>query len=56
MKLLPTLLTAAALLAATAVQAQTKWDLPAAYPATNFHSENLQRSSPPTSTRPPAAS
>ena len=28
------------LLAATA-QAQTKWDLPAAYPATNFHSENL---------------
>ena len=23
------------------VQAQTKWDLPAAYPATNFHSENL---------------
>ena len=41
MKLLPTLLTAAALLAATAVQAQTKWDLPAAYPATNFHSENL---------------
>jgi TRAP-type C4-dicarboxylate transport system substrate-binding protein len=21
--------------------AQTKWDLPAAYPATNFHSENL---------------
>jgi TRAP-type transport system periplasmic protein len=24
-----------------AAQAQTKWDLPAAYPATNFHSENL---------------
>ncbi|HEX6720904.1 MAG TPA: TRAP transporter substrate-binding protein [Burkholderiaceae bacterium] len=24
-----------------AVQAQTKWDLPAAYPATNFHTENL---------------
>jgi TRAP-type C4-dicarboxylate transport system substrate-binding protein len=23
------------------VPAQTKWDLPAAYPATNFHSENL---------------
>jgi TRAP-type C4-dicarboxylate transport system substrate-binding protein len=21
--------------------AQTKWDLPAAYPATNFHTENL---------------
>ncbi|MBL8380162.1 MAG: TRAP transporter substrate-binding protein [Burkholderiales bacterium] len=24
-------------------QAQTKWDLPAAYPATNFHSVNLQQ-------------
>jgi len=35
---------AAALLtlgALTASQAQTKWDLPAAYPATNFHTENL---------------
>ncbi len=30
-------------LAATSVQAQTKWDLPAAYPATNFHSVNLQQ-------------
>ena len=28
-------------LAAVAAQAQTKWDLPAAYPATNFHTENL---------------
>jgi TRAP-type C4-dicarboxylate transport system substrate-binding protein len=28
-------------LAAGAATAQTKWDLPAAYPATNFHSENL---------------
>ena len=27
--------------AAFAAQAQTKWDLPAAYPATNFHTENL---------------
>lgn len=26
---------------ATGAFAQTKWDLPAAYPATNFHSENL---------------
>jgi TRAP-type transport system periplasmic protein len=26
---------------ATSALAQTKWDLPAAYPATNFHSENL---------------
>jgi len=40
----PLLLAAAsaALLAFTATaQAQTKWDLPAAYPATNFHTENL---------------
>jgi TRAP-type C4-dicarboxylate transport system substrate-binding protein len=41
MKLLPTLLTAAALLAGAAAHAQTKWDLPAAYPATNFHTVNL---------------
>ena len=27
--------------AATATMAQTKWDLPAAYPASNFHSVNL---------------
>ena len=26
---------------ATIASAQTKWDLPAAYPATNFHTENL---------------
>jgi TRAP-type C4-dicarboxylate transport system substrate-binding protein len=26
-----------------AAQAQTKWDLPAAYPATNFHTENIQQ-------------
>jgi TRAP-type transport system periplasmic protein len=32
-----------ALLATGSVQAQTKWDLPAAYPATNFHSVNLQQ-------------
>jgi TRAP-type transport system periplasmic protein len=42
MKLLPALLTTAALLAtATTAQAQVKWDLPAAYPATNFHSVTL---------------
>lgn len=35
------LLGAAVAVLATAAQAQTKWDLPAAYPATNFHSENL---------------
>ena len=34
-------LIAAALLFSSAAQAQTKWDLPAAYPATNFHSVNL---------------
>jgi TRAP-type C4-dicarboxylate transport system substrate-binding protein len=35
----------AAALAATfgAAQAQTKWDLPTAYPATNFHTENIQQ-------------
>ncbi|MEN9416962.1 MAG: putative periplasmic component [Pseudomonadota bacterium] len=43
MKLLPRMLAAAALLALTAAQAQTRWDLPAAYPATNFHSVNLQQ-------------
>jgi TRAP-type C4-dicarboxylate transport system substrate-binding protein len=45
MKLLPALITAAALLATAAVpgqvHAQTKWDLPAAYAATNFHTINL---------------
>lgn len=34
------LATGLALLASSAA-AQTKWDLPAAYPATNFHTENL---------------
>jgi TRAP-type C4-dicarboxylate transport system substrate-binding protein len=41
MKLLPSLLAAAALLASSMAQAQTKWDLPAAYPAANFHTVNL---------------
>ncbi|MFN7120977.1 MAG: TRAP transporter substrate-binding protein [Hydrogenophaga sp.] len=31
----------AALVLGSAAQAQTKWDLPAAYPAANFHSVNL---------------
>ncbi|MFM7506438.1 MAG: TRAP transporter substrate-binding protein [Rubrivivax sp.] len=43
MKSLPSILGAAALLAAAAAQAQVKWDLPAAYPATNFHTVNLQQ-------------
>ena len=39
---LSTALCAASLLALVPMaQAQTKWDLPAAYAATNFHSENL---------------
>ncbi len=40
MKFKPALI-AAVLSISTAAFAQTKWDLPAAYPATNFHSENL---------------
>ena len=41
----PLLATVAALsvLAAAPALAQTKWDLPAAYPATNFHTVNLQQ-------------
>jgi TRAP-type C4-dicarboxylate transport system substrate-binding protein len=35
------LLAATLLAAAGPAPAQTKWDLPAAYPATNFHTENL---------------
>ena len=34
-------LVALSALVATGAYAQTKWDLPAAYPATNFHTENL---------------
>jgi hypothetical protein len=34
------LLAFALLAAAAAAQAQVKWDLPAAYPATNFHTES----------------
>jgi TRAP-type C4-dicarboxylate transport system substrate-binding protein len=41
MHALRSLLVATAAFAALAAQAQTKWDLPAAYPATNFHTENL---------------
>jgi hypothetical protein len=38
-----TMLTAAAVVAitATTAAAQTKWNLPAAYPATNYNTENL---------------
>ena len=33
----------AAALVAVPASAQTKWDLPSAYPASNFHTENLQQ-------------
>ena len=36
-------LLSAASLASTGAQAQTRWDLPSAYPATNFHSVNLNQ-------------
>ena len=43
-RVLPAVLfaTVFALLAAAPVAAQTQWDLPTAYPASNFHTENLQ--------------
>jgi len=40
MKIAP-ILAATLALGASAAFAQTKWDLPAAYPASNFHTENL---------------
>ena len=43
MQALRSLFIAAVACAAVAAQAQTKWDLPAAYPATNFHTVNLQQ-------------
>ena len=39
----PFLLAAATCAVALSAHAQTKWDLPAAYPASNFHSVNLQQ-------------
>lgn len=41
MKLVPFVAAALAAAVAAPAFAQTKWDLPAAYPATNFHTENL---------------
>ncbi|MEP7276110.1 MAG: C4-dicarboxylate ABC transporter substrate-binding protein, partial [Betaproteobacteria bacterium] len=43
MKRLVAFAAAAGFAAALPVHAQTKWDLPSAYPATNFHTENLQQ-------------
>ncbi|MCU7375381.1 TRAP transporter substrate-binding protein [Paucibacter sp. O1-1] len=37
------MLAAGLLTLATATSAQTKWDLPSAYPASNFHTENLMQ-------------
>lgn len=37
------MLAAGLLTLATAATAQTKWDLPSAYPASNFHTENLMQ-------------
>ena len=49
------LVAAAVAVVSPAVQAQAKWDLPTAYPATNFHTENIIQFAA-TSTRPPTAS
>src|SRR5690606_17506144 len=40
-KTLPLLAGSFALAFSASAMAQTKWDLPAAYPASNFHTENL---------------
>jgi TRAP-type C4-dicarboxylate transport system substrate-binding protein len=43
MKRLTLIVAACAALAALPAAAQTRWDLPTAYPANNFHTENLQQ-------------
>jgi len=43
MKRLSVLVATLALALALPAAAQTKWDLPSAYPASNFHTENLQQ-------------
>ena len=43
MKRLPSVVAIAACLFALPAFAQVKWDLPTAYPATNFHTENIQQ-------------
>ena len=42
MRFTTTLLALALTAAGGAAQAQTKWDLPTAYPTSNFHTENIQ--------------
>jgi TRAP-type C4-dicarboxylate transport system substrate-binding protein len=43
MKRLPALAAALGFALAVPVAAQTKWDMPTAYPASNFHTENIQQ-------------
>jgi TRAP-type C4-dicarboxylate transport system substrate-binding protein len=43
MKRLPALAALAAFALALPAAAQTKWDMPTAYPANNFHTENIQQ-------------
>ena len=43
MKRLPAFVAIAAFTLAAPALAQTKWDLPSAYPASNFHTENVQQ-------------
>jgi TRAP-type transport system periplasmic protein len=43
MKRLPVFVALAAFALASPIVAQTKWDLPTAYPASNFHTENVQQ-------------
>jgi TRAP-type C4-dicarboxylate transport system substrate-binding protein len=43
MKRLPAFAAIVALALALPASAQTKWDMPTAYPATNFHTENIQQ-------------
>jgi TRAP-type transport system periplasmic protein len=43
MKCIRTLTISLALLVAANATAQTKWDMPTAYPATNFHTENINQ-------------
>jgi len=43
MKVVPVLSAVVLGIASSAALAQTKWDLPAAYPASNFHTENLMK-------------
>ena len=43
MKLLASLLLVSGLLMVGPAAAQTKWDMPTAYPATNFHTENINQ-------------